>query len=64
MKVSKILDTIGDADIPESILVGLGLIERDRLVDANEVSMITGIKNGYRELSQSLLWQRLHTLNR
>jgi hypothetical protein len=52
MKISKILETIGDADIPESILVGLGLVERDHLIDANEVTNLTGIKNGYQVISR------------
>lgn len=47
MKVSEILKTVGDADIPDSVLIGLGLIERDHLIGPDEVSSLTGIRDGY-----------------
>lgn len=47
MKVSEIMSEIGNIDIPDSVLIGLGLIERDHLIGPDEVSSLTGIKDGY-----------------
>ena len=47
MKVSEILEKFGDVNIPERTLIALGIEEEDHMIDAKEVSRITGFKDGY-----------------
>jgi hypothetical protein len=47
MKVSDVLKKFGDVNIPERTLIALGIEEEDHMIDAKEVSRITGFKDGY-----------------
>jgi hypothetical protein len=47
MKVSDVLKKFGDVNIPDRTLIALGIEEEDRMIDAKEVSRITGFKDGY-----------------
>jgi hypothetical protein len=47
MKASDVLKKFGDVNIPEKTLIALGIEEEDHLIDAKEVSRITGFKDGY-----------------
>ena len=61
MKASEILEKFGDVNIPERTLIALGIEEEDHLIDAKEVSRITGFKDGYgiiRQLKKELKEKR------
>ena len=47
VKASDIITMFGDVDIPNKYLIAIGLIEDDHLIGPDEVSSITGIKDGY-----------------
>lgn len=45
MKTSEIIKEYGDIVIPDAVLVNLGIMSNDRMMDAEEVKKVSGMKD-------------------